>query len=62
MRKKELSVTQSTIHYKLKKVGLKYCKRQKAAKYNKNQFEQVAQKCRKNETSNCNVGRIYYCS
>ena len=31
----------------MKKVDLKHYKRQKAAKYNKNQLEQVAKKCRK---------------
>ena len=47
-QRKQFDVTQSTIHYHLKKVGLKYYKRQMAPKYNKNQFEQVAKKVLKN--------------
>ena len=38
MRKK-FSVAQSIIHYKLKKVDLKYYKHQKTPKYSKNQLE-----------------------
>ncbi len=34
-------------NYNLKKIGLKYYKRQKAPKYSKTQLEQVARKCRK---------------
>ena len=58
---KKFSVAQSTIHYNLKKVGLKYSKRQMAPKYNKNQFEQVAKKVSKTETSNCNIKHLHYC-
>ena len=46
-RGKEFGVAQSIIHSNLKKVGLKYYNRHKAAEYNKNQIEQVAKKCRK---------------
>ena len=54
-RGNKFSVTQSTIHYNLKKVARKYYKRQTAAKYNKDQLEQVAKKVSKNETSNCKI-------
>ena len=45
--RKTFGVTQSTIYSNLKKVSLKYDKRQKKLKYNKNQLEQVAKKSRK---------------
>ena len=51
---KQFAVAQSTIHYNLKRVGLKYYKRRKVAKYNKNQLEKVC-KVSKNDTSNCKI-------
>ena len=47
-QRKQFDVTQSTIHYHSKKVSLKYYKHQMPSKYNKNQFEQVAEKVLKN--------------
>ncbi|CAF3418060.1 unnamed protein product [Rotaria socialis] len=47
LKRKTFGVAQSTIHYNLNKIGLKYYKRQKAPKYNKSQLEQVPKKCRK---------------
>ena len=44
---KKFDVTQSTIHYNLKKIGLKYYKRKKAPKHSKKQLEQVSKNCRK---------------
>ncbi|CAF1245367.1 unnamed protein product [Rotaria magnacalcarata] len=44
---KTFCVAQSTIHYNLNKIGLKYYKRQKTSKHNKSQLEQVSKKCRK---------------
>ncbi|CAF2085451.1 unnamed protein product [Rotaria magnacalcarata] len=44
---KNFDVAQSTIHYNLNKIGLKYYKRQKAPKYNKSRFKKVPKKCRK---------------
>ncbi|CAF1934902.1 unnamed protein product [Rotaria magnacalcarata] len=44
---KKFGVAQSTIHYNLKKLGLKHYKRQKAPKYSENQVEQIPNKCRK---------------
>ena len=35
-QRKQFDMAQSTIHYNMKKVSLKYYQRQKAAKYNKN--------------------------
>ena len=56
-RGKQFDVAQSTIHSSLKKVDLKYYKRQKAAKYNHNQLEQVAKKCRKIN----HIKHLHYC-
>jgi transposase len=44
---KKFGVVQSTIHYNLKKIGLKYYKRQKAPKYTQKQLQQIPKKCRK---------------
>ncbi|CAM4849386.1 unnamed protein product [Rotaria magnacalcarata] len=44
---RKFGVAQSTIHYNLKKLGLKHYKRQKAPKYSENQVEQIPKKCRK---------------
>ena len=60
-QQKQLSITQSTIHSNLKKVGLKYYKHQKTSKYNKNQFEQIAKKVSTNEMLNCKIKYLSYC-
>ncbi|CAF4216456.1 unnamed protein product, partial [Rotaria sordida] len=44
---RKFDVAQSTIHYKLKKIDLKYYKRQKAPKYTKKQLEKIPKKCQK---------------
>ncbi len=44
---KKSGVAKSTIYYNLKKLGLRYCKRQKTPKYIEKQLEEVPKKCRK---------------
>ncbi|CAF0962347.1 unnamed protein product [Rotaria sordida] len=44
---RKFGVAQSTIHYNLKRIDLKYSKRQKAPKYAKRQLEEIPKKCRK---------------
>ena len=44
---RKFGVTKSTIDYNLKKIGLKYYKRQKAPKYTEKQLKQIPKKCRK---------------
>lgn len=43
----KFSVSKTCIHENLKKLGLKYYKRQRAPKYNEKQMKQIPSKCRK---------------
>ena len=59
---KEFSVSRCCIMRNMKKMGLKYYKRQRTPKYNQQQLEKIPGQCRKFiNKKKCNVKRQYAC-
>ena len=58
---RKFGIGKTTLHDNLKKLGLKYYKRQKAPRYTEQQRRQIPRKCKKNQTSIYHSTKIHYC-